>query len=173
MVRTTTRRGRRVLVIDFTYTKPNGTQGRYRRDAAVQTKAAAQTEDAARRMKATLYGDPEILCGANGQPLKPADEAPAPEPPKEPTFALTVARYLTEYAPSALSPSTLDGYRSALRLRFSERLGELTVTDAFDLARSREIDVVMVEGGCATQRAATRSSHCGAWRSSRSRRRSS
>jgi integrase len=79
--------------------------------------------------------------------------ARAPEPPKEPTFAETVARYLTEYAPSALSPSTLDGYRSALRLRFSAPLGELTVTAAFDLARSREIDVVMVEGGlCHTTR---------------------
>ncbi len=73
MVRKTTRCGKRVLVIDFTYTKPDGTQGRYRRDAAVQTTAAAQTEDAARRMGATLFGDPEILCGSNGQPLKPVE----------------------------------------------------------------------------------------------------
>lgn len=71
MVRRTTRRHKRVLVLDFTYTKPDGAQGRYRRDAAVQTKAAADTEEAARKMGATLHGDPEILCGANGQPLKP------------------------------------------------------------------------------------------------------
>jgi hypothetical protein len=74
-------------------------------------------------MGATLHGDPEILCAANGQPLRPVDAAPAPEPPKQPTFAETVTRYLTEYGPSALSPSTLDGYRSALRLRFSAPSG--------------------------------------------------
>ena len=36
MVRRDTRRGRRVLVIDFCYVKPDGTNGRYRRDATVQ-----------------------------------------------------------------------------------------------------------------------------------------
>jgi integrase len=147
MVRTTTRRGKRVLVIDFTYTKPDGTQGRYRRDAAVQTKAAAQTEDAARRMGATLYGDPEILCGANGQPLKTTEAAPAPEPSKEPTFAEAVERYFAEYAPSALKLSTLHDYRRLLHGHFVERLGVLPMSQAFDVARSRERDVTMVEAG--------------------------
>jgi hypothetical protein len=92
MARTTTRRGKRVLVIDFTYTKKDGTQGRYRRDAQVQTATAARTEEAARRMGATLFGDPEILCRPNGQPLKAAPSAAEPDPPKEPTFSQTVAR---------------------------------------------------------------------------------
>jgi integrase/recombinase XerD len=140
MVRKTTRRGKRVLVLDFTYTKPDGTQGRFRRDAAVQTLAAAQTEDAARRMGATLRGDPEILCGANGQPLKPVA-------PKEPTFSETVDRYLAEYARSALALSTLDDYRNRLLKCMVPRFGALTVSKAFDVARSRELDVSMVEGG--------------------------
>jgi integrase len=152
MVRKTTRRGRRVLVIDFTFTKPDGTQGRYRRDAAVQTTAAAQTELTARRMGATLYGDPEILCGANGQPLKPVDEAPKPEVPKEPTFSEVVKRYFSEYAPSALSPSTLDDYRNSLTLRFLPNLGALPVSGAFEVSRSRAIDVAMIEGKLSVSR---------------------
>jgi integrase len=152
MVRKTTRRGKRVLVIDFTYTKPDGTQGRYRRDAAVQTKAAADTEEAARKMGATLHGDPEILCGANGQPLKPApspagDAGGAPEAPSEPTFDETVTRWLAEYAPSVLRYSTRMNYSSHLRAHATPKLGELAVSAAFDPARLREIDVAMVEGG--------------------------
>jgi len=145
MVRKTTRRGRRVLVLDFTFTKPDGTQGRYRRDASVQTAAAAQTEETARRMGATLFGDPEILCGPNGQPLRAA-EATAPAP-AEPTFADTVTRYFSEYAPSVLTPSTLDGYQSRLRTRVLPRLGELPLSTAFEIPRSREIDVAMVAEG--------------------------
>jgi integrase len=148
MVRKTTRRGKRVLVLDFTYTKPDGTQGRYRRDAAVQTKTAADTEDAARRMGATLYGDPEILCGPNGQVLKQNDPPPEPEATKEePTFSKVVERYFAEYAPSALSPATVDGRKSVLRVHFVPRLGELPVSEAFEVSRSRAIDVAMIEAG--------------------------
>jgi integrase len=149
MVRKTTRRGKRVLVIDFTYTKPDGTQGRYRRDAAVQTSAAAQTELTARRMGATLYGDPEILCGSNGQPLKPIEAEAEPEPAEELTFEETVKRYFAEYAPSALSHSTVDSHRSVLGLRFVPPLGHLRVCEAFEVARSRAIDVTMTEAGLA------------------------
>jgi integrase/recombinase XerD len=142
MVRRTTRRGKRVLVIDFSYTKPDGTEGRYRRDAAVQTAAAAQTEAAARKLGATLFGNPEIMCGPNGVPLRPAEAEPVPEP----TFRAVFERYLSEYAPSAMSPSTLDGYRSKLHTHVVPRLGELPLPEAFEVARSREIDVALVEG---------------------------
>jgi integrase len=152
MVRKATRRSKRVLVIDFTYTKPDGTQGRYRRDAAVQTKAAADTEEAARKMGATLHGDPEILCGANGQPLKPVpstegDAAGVPEAPKEPTFGETVTRWFAEYAPSVLRYSTRINYGSHLRAHVLPRVADLAVSAAFEPARLREIDVAMVEGG--------------------------
>jgi integrase len=147
MVRKSTRRGKRVLVIDFSYVKPDGTQGRYRRDAAVQTMAAAQTEETARKMGATLHGDPEILCGPNGQPLKQAAQAPIVEAPSLPTFRETLARYLAEYAPSVLRPSTRMNYHSHLREHVLPRLGDLSVSAAFDIARLREIDVAMVDGG--------------------------
>lgn len=147
MVRRTTRRGKRVLVIDFTYTKPDGTEGRYRRDAAVQTTAAAQTEDAARRMGATLRGDPEILCGSNGQPLTPVSPAPEPEAPKEPTFGETYERYVLEYGPSAFAPSTLCGYRERITTHVLSTFRALPVSEAFDVARSRKLDVAMIERG--------------------------
>jgi integrase len=140
------RRGKSVLVIDFSYTKPDGTKARYRRDADVQNMAAARTEAAARQLGATLYGDPEILCGPNGVPLRPA-KATASEPVREPTFGEVFERYLTEYAPSAMSPSTLDGYRSKLRTHVLPRLGELPLSKAFEVAKSREIDVALVESG--------------------------
>jgi integrase len=152
MVRKTTRRRKRVWVLDFTFTKPDGTQGRYRRDAIVQSREAAQTELAARQMGATLFGNPEILCGSNGQPLTPAEPALAPPPTEEATFAETVHRYITEYAPSALSPSTADDYCKSLKLRFVPRLGKLPVSRAFEVSRSREIDVAMVETGLSASR---------------------
>ncbi len=91
---------RRVLVIDFTYTKPDGTEGRYRRDAAVQTTAAAQTEDAARRMGGDApLATPRSCAGRTGNRIKPVSQAPEPETPKEPTFGETFERYFTEYGP--------------------------------------------------------------------------
>ena len=147
MVRKTTRRGKRVLVIDFTYTKPDGTEGRYRRDAAVQTMAAATTEEASRKLGATLYGDAERMCGQNGQPLRPVPSteegtARVPETSKEPTLGETVRRWVAEYAPSVLRPSTRTNYGSCLRAHVLPPLGELPVSEAFDPARVREVDVL-------------------------------
>jgi integrase len=138
------------LVLDFTYTKPDGTEGRYRRDAAVQTTAAAQTEEASRKLGATLFADPEIMCGPNGVPNRAATVERAPEPVREPTFREVVDRYLAEYAPSAMAPSTRDGVQSKLRTHLLPRLGDLPVSQAFDMARAREVDVTLVERGLAT-----------------------
>ncbi len=149
MVRNTTRRGKRVLVVDIQYIKADGTQGRYRRDAEVQTAAAARTEDAARRMGATLHKDPTILCGPDGKPFTPilSAEAVKPAPVDEPTLAEVVKRFLAEYGPSALSPSTLYSYSNRLTVWILPLIGKLPVSAAFDLARQREIDVAMINGG--------------------------
>ena len=145
MVRKTSRRGKRFLVIDFSFTKPDGTEGRYRRDAAVQIMAAAQTEEAGRKLGATLYGDPEIIVDRNGVPLRPA--ALEVKPPPEPTFAEVVARYLVEYAKSRLACSTLDGYQSALKNHLIPKLGNHPFSVAIEVSRSRMLDVELVESG--------------------------
>jgi integrase len=150
MVRKTIRRGKRVLVLDFSYTTLDGARARYRRDATVQTMAAAQTEETARKLGATFFGDPAVMCGPNGVPLRAAepDAAKPSAPPPEPTFGAVVERYLVEYAPSAMAPSTVDGYSSKLRTHLLPRLGELPLSAAFEVARSREVDVALVEAGC-------------------------
>ena len=148
MVRKTTRRGKRVLVIDFTYTKPDGTQGRYRRDAAVQTTAAAQTEEAARKLGATLHGDPE-------NPVRGERAAAAAGRRPHSRRRLRRSRRSGRWS-RGTSPSTrlrrwrrrrCDGYRSKLGTHLLPRLGELPVSEAFEVARSREVDVAMIEAG--------------------------
>jgi integrase len=46
-----------------------------------------------------------------------------------------------------MAPSTRDGYESKLRAHLLPRLGELPLSKAFDVTRSREIDVALVESG--------------------------
>jgi hypothetical protein len=65
-----------------------------------------------------------------GSRRRQPEAPPEPEPTKEPTFGEVVGRYFAEYAPSALSPSTVDSHRSVLGLRFVPHLGELLVTEA-------------------------------------------
>ena len=67
-VRKATRRGLPRLVIDIVFTKPDGTQGRYRKDAQVQTMAAARAEE--RRLLS--------LLAQYGEPFEPSE---TPEPP--------------------------------------------------------------------------------------------
>ena len=57
MIRKIDRRGKRVLVIDIRYTKPDGSKGRFRHDAQVQTMPAATAEE--RRLVANIaqHGD--------------------------------------------------------------------------------------------------------------------
>ena len=142
MVRKTSRRGKRILVIDFTYTKSDGTEARYRRDAAVQIMAAAQTEEEGRKLGATMYGDPEVIVGRNGVPLRPTK--PEIKPPPELTFAEVVARYHVEYAPVRLEPSTRAGYESKLRTWILPRLGSLPVS-AVTAKVLRDLDTAMVQ----------------------------
>jgi len=110
-----------------------------------ETLAAAQTEEAGRKLGATLYGDPEIIVDRSGVPLRPA--APEVKPPPEPTFAEVVARYLVEYAKSRLAGSTLDGYQSALKNHLLPKLGIHSFSVAIEVSRSRMLDVELVESG--------------------------
>jgi hypothetical protein len=58
MVRTTERRGRRVMVIDFSYRRPDGTKARYRHDAEVQMRATAVAEERRRLAALAATGSP-------------------------------------------------------------------------------------------------------------------
>ena len=57
MIRKVNRRGQRILVIDIRFTKKDGSAGRYRHDARVQTTAAATAEERRLLSNVALYGD--------------------------------------------------------------------------------------------------------------------
>src|SRR5262249_12655196 len=100
-VREEDRRGKRTLVIDIGYRKPDGSWARYRRDSEAATKTAAREEE--RRIK-----DRIAKTGA-------AFEAPPPEAlqavqPVVVTFGDVVERYRTTYMVTDLKVTTRRGY---------------------------------------------------------------
>lgn len=105
MIRKIERRGQRILVIDIRYKKPDGSKGRYRHDAQVQTMAAATAEE--RRLLANIvqYGDVH-------EP-KPERREEAP-PPQTVTFGEIVTMYRATYMVTDLKVTTRKGYSQVL-----------------------------------------------------------
>ena len=132
MIRKTDRRGQRILVIDIRYKKPDGSKGRYRHDAQVQTMAAATAEE--RRLLANIaqYGDVH----------EPKLEASKPEAPMEEqatrgTFGEVVDKYAATYMVTDLKVTTRRGYRNVL--------------DSTLLPRFKDRPIVEVNGAAASQ----------------------
>ncbi len=99
MIRKEERRGKRVMFIDIRYTKKDGTKARYRKDAQVQTVAAATAEE--RRLLANIaqYGDVY-------EPKHEPQEAPSASI----TFGEVVEKYRTTYMITDLKVTTRRGY---------------------------------------------------------------
>lgn len=154
-VRTVTRRGERRLVIDIVFRNPDGSLGRYRKDAEVQILAAARAEDRRRIASLATIGFPVDPPPTNERPLL---QPPIPPPshatlsPPQPSAAETTAPlfksvvkdYLTNFAPSHLKPSTQAAYRSLLTNILVPRLGELPI-DRIDAAVIRALDADLVK----------------------------
>lgn len=99
-VRTETRRGRKVFVIDFWYRDTAGERRRFKRDASAQTATAAHAEASRMRLRAAASGDP----------LGPEDRTPR----KAITFrAFVQGRWRTEWLPR-FKPSTRKRYLEML-----------------------------------------------------------
>jgi len=137
------RRGKRRLIIDIRYTKPDGTPGRYRKDAEVQTLAAARAEDRRRLAALALTGSP--LGALERNPTEPARHD---EPPREPlpTFEAVAKDYLADYAVSRLKPSTRVGYEAVLNGFLIPRIGYKPI-DTIDASTVRELDKELVDRG--------------------------
>ena len=143
-VRAVHRRRKRHLVLDFYYRKPDGSLGRYRKDAEVQTMAAARAEERRRLAAFFSTGSPEQrpLGCPDGRALTPeAATATAP------SFADVVKGYLETYAPSRLKPSTMHCYRSVLDSTLVPRFGSVAV-DQIDTTLVRKLDVELVAAQC-------------------------
>ncbi|UJR83634.1 tyrosine-type recombinase/integrase [Sandaracinus amylolyticus] len=148
-VRSVMRRGKRRLFVDIRYTNREGKLDRFRRDAEVQTLAAARAEERRRLALIASTGSPyeptELLAIARishgesaGNPGSTIDVAKL--------FRDVVKDYLASFAPSQLKPSTRAGYEKALRKHLLPSLGELRV-DQIDARRVRAIDSEMVRAG--------------------------
>lgn len=138
-VRIVKRRGKRRLVLDIVYTKPDGSQGRFRRDAEVQMLAAARAEERRRLALLVSTGSP------TGGGENPNEERP-PKPETRPVFKEVAAEYLRTFAPTQLKPSTVHGYKRLLDGFLLPRIGHLRI-DHVDAKVVRELDAERVEGG--------------------------
>ena len=139
-VQVVTRRGVRRLVIDIRYTKSDGSPGRFRRDAEVQTMAAARAEDRRRLAALAISGSPTGLPEV-GTPPAIATEPP-PVVASKPTFDSVAKEYLRTFATSQLKASTRHGYTKIIHGLLIPQLGRLTV-DTIDVEQIRKMDALL------------------------------
>jgi len=142
-VRTVKRRGERRLVIDIQYGKSDGTKGRFRRDAEVQTLAAAHAEERRRLAALALTGSP---LGEVGVAAATTASGTGTAKPKSPGFAEVAKQYLETFAPSHLKPSTIHGYRAVIESFLVPRIGARRL-DTVDATTVRELDAELVADG--------------------------
>jgi integrase len=129
MIRKVERGGERVLVVDIHYRKKNGSQGRYRHDAQVQTMAAATAEE--RRILGNI--------AQYGEPFEPVEEAPPGDTEEKiaVTFGEVVQKYRMTYMVTDLKVTTRRGYGLVL--------------DGVLLPRFKEKPIVEVDGEAASK----------------------
>jgi integrase len=134
-VRTETRRGQRIQVIDIRYRKADGTKGRYRHDAEVQTLAAARAEE--RRLLANI--------AMYGQVFEPGKERVQSAPAEAVlTFGEVVAKYRATYMETDLKVTTRRGYESVLNSVLLPKLKDVPIAEVNGEAAS-QLDLALVK----------------------------
>ncbi len=142
-VREATRRGKRILVIDIPYTKPDGSADRYRRDSKATTKSAAREEEKRILDRIARTGSPFEAPEAPDA----LTETPSPSPPPiVPTFADIAAQYRTTYMLTDLKVTTRRGYESVLDSVLLPRFGKLPIT-AVDGSAAARLDLELAKKG--------------------------
>ena len=132
--------GKHVLFIDLRWKTSSGKRDRYRRDAQVQTRAAAVAEE--RRLLAVLAATGTIPKDA---PPEPAEAVEA----SELTWVGALANFETAGLPR-LKPSTRDGYDELLASAHFASLRELTIDEV--VARMPLWDAEIVSTGVSASR---------------------
>jgi len=141
MLRKATRRGETRLVIDIHYRRKDGTRARFRKDAQVQTLAAARAEE--RR----ILG----LIAQHGEPFEPPAEEGAPEQARPITFAEAVDLFRAGKAVTALKPSTRVAYEEVLETRLLPKIAGTPLPEiTFELVN--RLDAELVEAGASASR---------------------
>jgi integrase len=140
MIRKAMRRGETRLVIDIHYRRKDGTRARFRKDAQVQTLAAARAEE--RR----ILG----LIAQHGEPFEPAAEGAAEEA-RPLTFAEAVEIFRAGKAVTALKPSTRAAYEEILETRLLPKIADTPLPEiTFELVN--RLDAELVEAAASASR---------------------
>jgi integrase len=137
-IRKQMRSGRLRWIIDIPYRTPDGQRDRYRRDAQVQTKTAAEAEH--RRLIAELASTGAI----KNSPPKTATAVAEPSPAI--TFSEAVKYYRGAHMQTRLKPSTRAGYNRWLDSLLLPRFGDQALTDLAGKALA-ELDAELVVEG--------------------------
>lgn len=115
LVKEITRRGQQILVIDFTWLDSQGKRRRYRRDAEIQGKTAAQVEAKRRLTAATYKGSPFAITDAGARQAEIDNTPPPPPPaPTSPTLDSAIQTYWSTFAITHLKASSRETYRTQL-----------------------------------------------------------
>jgi len=139
-VRKTVRGDEPRWVIDIVYRKPDGTKGRYRRDAQVQTAAAARAEE--RRLLSHLAQSGDL----------PALKVEVPtDTERRLTFGDAVELFRQGKAITKLKPSTRKGYEEILTKRLLPKLTERSL-NTIDFACASALDAELVKEGLSASR---------------------
>ena len=133
-LRTITRAGRKVFVIDFRYLNAEGVKDRYRKDAPVQNRAAAKAEAARLRRLAAETGRVESVA-------------------EVPTFEQFVRGTFTELVMVRLKPSTREGYHQLL---FAKKDGLIALIGQKRLDMIGAADARMIEANALARGAKAR-----------------
>jgi integrase len=144
-IRKVERHGETRLVVDITWKKKDGTQGRYRHDAQVQTMAAARAEE--RRIFANIaqYGE------ANEPKAKTSTEETTPARPTSISFEDAVELFGKGKAITSLKPSTRKGYDEIIETRLLSRFGERPIC-SLGFEDASTLDAELVKEGLSASR---------------------
>lgn len=142
-IRKVKRKGGTRLVIDILYRKPDGARGRYRKDAQVQTMAAARTEE--RRLLSNI--------GQFGEPFEPIPqvELVALKEEMSISFKDVVDLFRKGKAITDLKPSTRIGYEEILTTRLIPKFGDRSL-DGIGFEDASVLDAGMVLEGLSISR---------------------
>jgi integrase len=154
-IRKASRRGETRLVVDITYTRRDGTKGRYRHDAEVQTMAAARAEERRVLASIAIHGEPssEIVAGdrSPNSEIVAGDRIGDRSPVGAVTFAEVVEVFRAGKAKTKLKPSTRVGYEEMLTKRLLPRFGAQDV-QTITFTEVMSLDASMVEEGLSPAR---------------------
>lgn len=134
-VRVEKRRGKRVLVIDVPYTKPDGAPARYRRDSEAATKAAAVEEERRIRDRIAKTGSPFEAQQAEGTVAKAVT-----------TFGEVVAAYRASFMLTDLKVTTRRGYEQVIDAVLLPKFGDVSIT-SIDGPAASQLDLDLVQNG--------------------------